>query len=144
MALSSAIVWEVNGASGSDTNGGGFRAGASGTDKTQGAGLAVTVRTDLGGDATGNTLVPSVAPPSAAPAVGTGTTTTAGVGWTTGFYEITAFNAGTGQVTLDRSPAAAGATGGVGTVGGALATPGSVAKVSGGMVAGNTVWIRAG
>ena len=137
MSISSLTVWEVD-STGSDSNGGGFVAGSTGTDKTyvvNGVSTATT-RTDL---ATG-TIATNVSSATAFTAgdVGNLIQITAGTGWTTKFYQIVSVAGGV--ATLDSAPAAASTSGGTGTVGGALATP---AKAAAAMVAGNRCWIKA-
>ena len=138
MALSSAIVWEVRTA-GSDTQcGGGFKAGASGTDRSQ-QDAAFDSGTNLTVDGVDNTkVVPDAHTPEAAD-VGNLIQITAGAGFTTGFYEITAQD-GTNW-TLDRSPAAVGTASGTWWLGGAVASPG---KVGGAKVGNQTVYIKSG
>lgn len=143
MALSAAIQWEVQ-TGGSDLFGGGFKAGASGTDYTTSAPTvahatlsaaslvnATTSRIDVNaGDYT-----------VAAGDVGNVLQITGGTA-TAGFYEITAINqGGANQWTLDRSAGTAGQTV-VGRMGGALATPGKAAPAAN--VAGQKIWVKAG
>lgn len=137
MALNAAIVWEVR-TTGSDNNGGGFRSGVGGTDRSQ-QDAAHASGTNLTVDAATNTdVAPDGHTPGAAD-VGNVIQITAGAGFTTGFYEIASIQAG--KWRLDRSPAAAGTSGGTWALGGALATPG---KAAGAKVAGNDVWVKAG
>lgn len=119
MALSAAMVWEVR-AAGLDTNGGGFKAGASGTDYSQ-QDAAQKSGADLHMHASTNTKCHPNAAGVAAADVGNVIYIASGTGWTPGFYEITAQD-GT-DWTLDRSPCAAG-SGDLGTykMGGALLT----------------------
>lgn len=65
----------------------------------------------------------------------------AGTGWTSNFYQVVAFDPGTGKATLDHSPTSNVAPGGNGTgvLGGALAT---VAKLGAHMVGSNKVFVR--
>lgn len=141
MALSSAMVWEVR-TTGSDNNGGGFVAGATGTDYSQ-QDSAQDSGTDLAcadGDA-------------AAPAVTSAThtfdandvgniinITEAGTGFTLGRYQIVSVAGG--AATLDRACGADGAlTGGDWYLGGALATIDLAASV---LVSDNIVYVKAG
>lgn len=133
MSLSSSTVWEVR-TTGSDTNGGGFRAGSSGTDYSQ-QGAPQLIVTDAA--ATGTKSLTSAVGGFTAAMVGN-LVQLSGGSLTAGFYEITAFtNANT--VTLDRS--AGNGSGATARVGGALAT---LTKAIEGMVGGNVVWIRSG
>lgn len=121
MALSAAIEWDVR-TTGADTNGGGFKAGAAGSDYSQ-QNAAQKSGADLTMHAITNTKVLPVVAGVAAADVGNVVQITAGTNWTPGWYEITAQD-GT-YWTLDRSPAAAGeANLGTYAMGGALATPG--------------------
>jgi hypothetical protein len=137
MALSAAQVWEVR-TTGSDSNGGAFKAGATGTDYSQ-QDAAQFSGTDLAVDATLNTKVTSASHNFVAADVGNVIQITAGAGWTVGFYEIVSVAAN--AATLDRSPAATSTTGGTWAEGGALATPG---KAGSGHVGGNTIWVKGG
>jgi hypothetical protein len=133
MALSVSIVWECR-TTGSDTNGGGFHAGASGTDYSQqdAAQLAVT-----DADAAGTTNLHSATGGFTSAMVGNIVQISGGT-LTAGFYEITAF-VDTNNVTLDRSPGTG--SGSTAKVGGCLAT---VQKLLGAMVGGNKGWVRSG
>jgi hypothetical protein len=117
VALSVDTIWEARSATGANTNGGGFVAGATGTDRSQ-QDAAFASGTNLTVDATTNT---DVAPDGHTPAttdVGNLIQITAGAGFTTGFYEIKSIQAG--KWRLDRSPAATGTAGGTWALGGAL------------------------
>lgn len=143
MTLSATIDWEVDAAVGSDSAaGGGFNRSASGTDKTYGGSQAATSWTDLKVDATTNTKVKSNGgSPRALDATDIGNVIriTAGTGWTTGFYEVTAGPDGNGFMTLDRSPAATSTTGGSGSLGGALLTVGQAGAAH---VAKNRIFLK--
>ena len=152
MATATTMVWEVDAATGSDGNSGGFNALGSnpGTDYTQGAGrtsVAFTGGAALVVDAVTNTKVASSQAFVAADNRNT-IWITSGAGWAAGIYEIVAVAGGV--ATLDRSPAAVGTTGGVGVMGGSLLSPGAAAyrMANGGgtgtPVSGNTMWIKAG
>jgi len=113
-------VWEVR-TTGSDTNGGGF-VGSAGSDYTQQNSPQYS-GTDLEVNASNNLQVKSTSAGSPVAAdVGNVICISAGTSWTTGWYEIQSQD-GTWW-TLDRSPNAAGSTGGTFAVGGALASPG--------------------
>lgn len=138
MALSALTVWEVRTA-GSDTLcGGGFVAGASGTDYSQ-QNAAQYTGTDLVIDAATNTKVTSATHNFVAADVGNIMQITAGTGFTTGFFQIVSVAAN--AATLDRSAGTLSSTGGTFAVGGALATPG---KATGASVTGNDIWIKSG
>ena len=120
MALSALIQFEVQ-TGGSDNNGGGFKAGASGTDRS----LVITPFATLSAASVVNADTTKIDV-----AVGDYTPVAADVGnvyqntggtATAGFYEITA--SGGGQWTLDRAVGTAGQTC-IGAMGGCLATPG--------------------
>ena len=136
-ALSNSTVWEIRPTVGSDTNGGGFVAGASGTDYSQ----------QNAKNSTGNNI-------STTDAVGTGVATITsatgnfssaivgniiyltGTGVTTGWYQVVTFTNVT-TIILDRSPGTF--TGGTMNIGGAMAT---VSGAVGAGVLSNTFWIR--
>src|SRR6476661_4844198 len=126
MSLSAATVWEVRpaGSGASDNNGGGFVAGASGTDFSQQDAAAYS-GTNLAIDAATNTKVTSATHNFVAADVGNLLQITAGAGFTTGFYQIV--SVASNAATLDRSAGTLGSTGGTFAVGGALASPGKAA-----------------
>lgn len=137
MAISGDTVFEVR-TTGSDNSGGGFVAGASGTDYSQqnaaqGSGINLTV------DATTNTDVLPDGYTAAAGDVGNIVQITAGTGFTVGFYEIKSIQ-GT-KWRLDRSPAAVGTSGGTWAMGGALASPGKAAAA---LAQGSLVYVESG
>lgn len=133
MALSSSVVWEVRG-TGSDSNGGGFRAGAAGTDYSQQDAPQLTVPDAA---AAGTANLNSAVGGFTAAMVGN-VVQIAGGGLAAGFYEVAAY-VDANNVTLDRSPGSGG--GSTATVGGALASPG---KAASGHVSGNTIYVRSG
>lgn len=123
MALSSAIVWEVR-TTGADTNGGGFKAGASGTDWSQqdSAQYAVT-----DGVTNGTTTITSTTANFGTDVVGNVIYVAGGTGSiTAGWYEITARNSAS-SITVDRSTGLTAGTGVTLNIGGALASPGQAA-----------------
>jgi hypothetical protein len=122
MALSSSTMWEVRPTAGSDSSGGGFVEGASGTDFSQ-QNAAQGNGTNLTVDATTNTDVTPDAYSVTSADVGNIIQITAGTGFTQGFYEIKSIQGGT-KWRLDRSPAATSTAGGTWAIGGALATIG--------------------
>lgn len=138
MALSANTVWEVRGGAGSDNNGGGFVAGASGVDRSQ-QDAAFASGTNLTVDASTNTDVTPDGHTVSADDVGNIIQITAGAGFTQGFYQIVSIQGGT-KWRLDRSPAATSTSGGTWAMGGALAT---IAKAAGAVVDGNTVYVKA-
>jgi hypothetical protein len=134
MALSVSTFWEVRPTAGSDSNGGGFHAGASGTDFSQQNAAQYTF-SDL---ASVSALVVSSASHNfVASDVGNIMQITAGAGFTTGFYEIV--SVAINQATLDRSPGTVG-TGGTFAVGGALAT---ISQAITAKVQGNVIYVKA-
>lgn len=139
MALSPLIEWDVQ-TGGNSANGGGFKSGASGTDYSQQT-SAQKSNTDLAIHASDNTKVQPVAAGVAAADIGNIVNITAGSGFTTGRYEITAQD-GT-YWTLDRAAGTTGSTGGTYKMGGCLDVPPTVLN-NGAAVAGNTVWVKSG
>lgn len=136
MALSANTVVEVR-ANGSDTNGGGFVTGASGTDWSQQAAAQYSV-TD--GVTAGTTTITSATANFGTDVVGNilyvaGGTGSVAAGW----YQITARTNST-TITVDRSTGLTAGTGVTLKIGGALASPaiGSLAAT----VAGMTIWVR--
>lgn len=140
MTLSASTVWEVRTA-GSDSSGGGFVAGASGTDRSQ-SDTAFASGTNLTVDnATNTDVTPDGYSPVAAD-VGNIiqiTTTGGGAAFTTGFYQIASIQSG--KWRLDRSPAATSSSGASWAMGGALAT---FSKLASAMVASNKAFVKAG
>lgn len=137
MALPAGTQWEVR-IDGSDSNGGGFVAGSSGTDRSQQSAAQATLSAASVVHSTTTQI--NVA-------LGDYTVTAADVGnllqitggtATAGFYQITAADVPNNRWTMDRSVGTAGQTV-IGNMGGALGSPGMVA---GRQVSGNTVWIR--
>jgi hypothetical protein len=138
MALSNATVWEVR-STGNDQNGGGFVAGLGGVDRSQ-QDPAFATGTAMSVSGTVNTdVLPGGGYTPGAADVGNVIQVRAATGWTIGFYQIASIQGAYWR--LDRSPAAAGTTGGVWSLGGALATLG---QALGGFVTGNYVWLKSG
>jgi hypothetical protein len=131
MSLPLATVWEVRPSGGSDTNGGGFVAGASGTDYSQ-QNSAQFSGTDL---VVSGTSATSVSHSFISTDVGNLINISAGSGLTTGFYEVVSVTGGT--ATLDRS--AGTGTGGTWALGGALAT---VSTAMASAVVSNTIYLK--
>lgn len=135
MALSSAVVWEVRNG-GSDTNGGGFKAGASGTDWSQQDSAQYSV-TD--GVTAGTTTITSATANFGTDVVGNLIYVQGGTGSVTaGWYEITARTNST-TITVDRSTGLTAGTGVTLNIGGALASPGLAFAKS---VSGNTIYLK--
>lgn len=130
---------------GNSANGGGYKAGAGGTDRSQSTsphvtfdGATITATSDAAGTVltiSGYTVL--------AGDVGNVLQISGGTNYTTGFYEITSVNTGANTWTLDRdSTSGDPASALTGRMGGCLA---AASTVSGAVaVAGNTIWIKAG
>lgn len=122
MALSAATVWEVRASGASDSNGGGFVAGASGTDWSQ----QNSPQYALAGIASvgaGNVVLSAAA---AADMVGNIAQVISGTNYNTGFFQITAVSVGV-SITFSTNNAGQSISSGVGAsgvinIGGALAT----------------------
>lgn len=138
MAISANSVFEVR-TGGNDASGGGFVTGAAGTDYSQ-QDAAQDSGTNLTVHASTNTDVLPDDHTAAAADVGNIIQITAGAGFTPGFYEIKSIQ--TTYWRLDRSPAAAGTSGGAWALGGALATPGKAGGAA--SVAGNMIYLASG
>lgn len=140
MALSSAIVWEVN-SSGVATNGGGFNSGASGTDYSQ--------QTYAQVDIDGSAITATVNATTTKVNLFGYTSTNADIGnivyfnggtLTAGHYEITGQTGGN-QWTLDRSAGTAGQTG-TGSMGGCKNHPVNLITTTTPVVAGNKIYCK--
>lgn len=138
MALSSASVWEVRPTNGSNTNGGGFVRGASGTDFSQqnakntvGSNISVTDAVT-----TGVATITSATASFTSAIVGN-IVFMSGSGVTTGWYQVATFTNST-TVILDRSPGTG--TGGTLNIGGALLT---LAQLNTNMANGHEGWVKA-
>lgn len=141
MALAAACTWEVR-TTGSETSGGGFVTGASGTDWSQQDAAQVTFNgTTIAATCAQNGTTLTVSGyTTAVTDIGNILQITGGTNFIAGFYQIT--GQGTGTWTLDRTPATAGAGSAMtGAMGGALASPG---KALGAAVLGNTIWVKSG
>src|SRR5271166_5844820 len=132
--ISSLTNWEVR-TTGSNSNGGGFVAGASGTDRSQ-SDTAFCTSADL---ATVGTSATSATCPFSAASVGNLIQITAG-GCSAGFYQVVSVAVAT--ATLDSS--AGTASGCTFALGGGIASIQTVITAAGPMVQGNTVWIKSG
>jgi len=138
MALHADSVWEMR-TTGSNTNGGFFYDRDPGTsvDYSQQASAQLSL-SDIATDGAGTTLTSATGGFTAAMA-GNGIYLTGG-GATAGWYEIVTYT-DTNTVVIDRS-AGASKSGVTGNVGGCVALP--VDAVFQALVAGNTLWIKAG
>ncbi len=139
MAISPFVQWEVR-TTGNDLNGGGFKDGASGTDFSQQDSPQLS-NTDLAIDATFNTKVSSAGSPFTSTSVGNIIQVSAGTGFTTGFYEVTAVVAG--LATVDRAIGTTSSTGGTFRLGGGLLTVATGFTVAG-FTSNNIVWLKSG
>jgi len=137
MAFNAATEWDVR-TTGSDTNGGGFQVGATGTDFSQQDSAQVTY-TDLVIDGTTNTKVTSAAHPFDSTSPGNIINITSGTGFTVQRVQIVSVTGST--ATCDKSLGTLGSTGGNGKLGGSLAVPLTAMNLG---VSTNTVWIKAG
>src|ERR1700722_18984612 len=130
--VSANTVWECR-TTGSDTNGGGFVTGASGTDYSQQASPQYTLT--LVTTAAANAICLSAS--AAANMVGNICYIASGTNFIVGWYQIISVSVGV-SFTLDRTcTSAAGANGSI-NIGGALATVGQAAQ---NCVNGNVVYI---
>jgi hypothetical protein len=137
VALHADTVWELR-TSGADTNGGGFKAGASGTDYSQQDAAQLSL-TDLACADGSTTTLTSATGGFTTAMIGNLIQIASGTNFTAGFYEITA-RTDTNTVTIDRNPTTgSAASAGVGKVGGALAT---FSKLAGAMVSSNRAFIK--
>jgi hypothetical protein len=136
-ALNSAIVWEVR-TSGSNTNGCGFKAGASGTDWTQQDAAQYSVTDAV---TNGTTTITSATANFGTDVVGNVLYITGGTASITADrYEITSRTNST-TIIVDRSSGLTTGTGATLKIGGACDDP---EEVSGDIVAGNTCYVKAG
>lgn len=136
MALSANTVLEVR-LTGSDTNGGGFVTGASGTDWSQQDTAQYSV-TD--GVTAGTTTITSATANFGTDVVGNIMYVQGGTGSVVaGWYQITARTNST-TITVDRSTGLTAGTGVTLKIGGALASPGITNAIS--LVSGNIVYIK--
>jgi hypothetical protein len=134
MALANATVWEVRPSAGSDTNGGGFVPGSSGTDWSQqnAAQYALT-----NGVTNGTTTIATVS--ATADMVGNIAYVTGGTGSVVAaWYQIISASVGV-SITVDRSTGLTAGTGVTINIGGAFNT---ISAAFGPAIACNTVWIK--
>lgn len=140
MALSAATIWEVRTA-GNDTNGGGFVAGAAGTDYSQ-QDAKNTAGSDISTTdavANGTTTITSATANFGTTIVGNIVYFAGGTGTITGVWRQVTARASTTSITIDAAIAAS--TGMTMNIGGALASPG---QAMASLVAGHTVYVKAG
>lgn len=145
MTLAASVVWEVDAATGNNAYGGGFDpvSGTPGRDYTYGVYQATYDYTDIvigtaGNEANGT----SVGRPFVANDVGNILNVKSGVNFTVQRCQI--MSVAGGVATFDKGLGTAEATGGTGTLGGALASLVSVESATGiiPVVAGNTVHVK--
>jgi hypothetical protein len=136
MAFNAATEWEVR-TTGSNSNGGGFNTSSTGTDYSQQDSPQVTY-TDLVIGAT-TTQLTSAAHPFTSAHVGNIINITGGTGFTVQRVQINSVSGGV--ATCDKACGTAGSTGGIGNLGGGLATPAAATAL---MVAGNALWLQTG
>lgn len=137
-ALHADVVWEVR-TGGSETNGGGFKAGASGQDHTLQDAAQYSV-TD--GVTNGTTTITSATANFGTDVVGNimyveGGTGSVAAAW----YEITSRTNST-TIVVDRNTGLTAGTGVTLKIGGALATPGRA--VANATVSGHKIWVKSG
>lgn len=133
MAISASTVWEIR-SSGSDTNGGGFVVGASGTDYSQ----QDSAQYALTGIATSGTSATFLSASAAADMVGNILQVVSGTNFTTGFFQVVSVSVGV-SVTVDRNICTGIGASGVINIGGSIAT---FAKLAAAMVTGNWAFIK--
>jgi hypothetical protein len=145
MPASTSLIWEVR-STASDNNGGAFKAGAAGTDRSQQDAAQVAINnstiTCTTPAANSNTLTfTSGYTPSAAD-VGNVVQILTGTNINAGFYEITAQTATTWTLAGAANLTTAGGAGSAitGNMGGALAT---IGKLAGAMLASNKAFVKA-
>lgn len=134
MALATKIVWEIRPTVGADTNGGGYKTGASGTDYSQQTSPQYAL-TGIASAGAGATILYASA---AANMVGNVAQVISGTNFTTGFYEIISVSVGV-SITFDRSVCTGVGASGVINIGGALATLNIIASVA---VGSNTIYVK--
>jgi hypothetical protein len=140
MAFPAVMEWEFRATGGSNNNGGAFRAGAPGIDRSQQDSPHI-VYTDLVIDAVDNTKVSSAANPFTTNETGNVINVTSGTGFTLGRYHIVSQTGGV--ATLDRAVGTVGSTGGNANLGGALALlTDALLEDTVVFVAGQTLWIK--
>lgn len=136
MAISSATVWECRSSGASDNNGGGFVAGAAGTDFSQQNSAQVVINNStITTSITANVVTFTAGYTPTAADVGNLVQMLTGTNVTPGWYQITSQTSTTWTVTgAVNLPTSGTTTNATGNMGGALAT---LTKLSGAMVVGN-------
>ncbi len=137
MAFPAATAWEVRPTAGSDTNGGGFVTGSSGTDYSL-QNAAQIAYTDMVIDGATNTKFTSAGNPVTAAHVGNVINVTGGTGFTV--QRVYIVSQAAGVATCDKSLGTLGSTGGTGNLGGAFATVKAALLVN---VTSNKIWVKA-
>lgn len=140
-ALDATIVWEVR-VLGAQTNGGGYKPGASGTDYSQQAAAQYALTTVTSAGATATMTHAS----AAAVMVGNTCRVVSGTNATLGWYEIISVVAGV-SLTVDRNWCTGAVANGVVNVGGAFLIGGTLDAdffSSTNKESGNTIWVAAG
>lgn len=141
MAISSGVIWEVRStATSGNVNGGGFKAGASGTDFSQQdtAQYALSGVTSAGA---GDTVLSASA---ASNMVGNIARVVSGTNFTAGWYEIIAVSAGV-SIQFDRAVTTGAGSSGVINIGGALSMASTLDDDAfESAVAGNIFYVKAG
>lgn len=144
MALPSNVQWEIR-TGGSDSNGGGFVSGGTGTDYSLQNGAQVTFD--------GVTIAAHTAGVTATIII-TGYTVattdkdnlvqiTGGLNFTTGFYHVQSVNVGANTWTLDRNSCTGAASGMTGAMGGGLLTVSKpIASLNSSLL--HTIWVQSG
>lgn len=136
MALSASIIWNIR-TGGADTNGGGFKSGATGTDYSKQNAPQYTPTTTLTSAGAGAVILYAAA---AADMVGNLINITAGTNFVTGWFEIISAVAGV-SITTDRNSTTGVGAVGSGNIGGGMATPEAIDPL---VVPGNLAYIEAG
>lgn len=136
MALSNAIVFEVQ-TGGSDNNSGGYKTGATGTDFSQQTAtqFALTGLTSVGAGAIILTAT------AAATMVGNCINITGGTNFTTGIYEIISVSVGA-SITVDRNVTTGAGVAGTANIGGCFLTPKKSIELM--TVTGQITYIKSG
>lgn len=144
MAISATQVWEVEGGTGSDSNGGGFDPGVTspGTDYSKQASPHVAFNgSTISATASGASATIVITGYTVATTdVGNTVQITGGTGFLTGFFTIISVSVGSVTWTLDRNCTSGAATGLTANMGGALNTIGKAVGVA---VGSNTIWVKA-
>lgn len=144
MAISSDVCWEIQ-VLGSDSNGGGFKAGASGTDRSQSTSAHATLTTSSVVHSTTTQINVHASNHTVSAAdVGNVLQVTGGTA-TAGFYEITVADVPNNRWTVDRAVGTAGQTV-AGAMGGCLASLHKIGTANNTtqLIQGQKIFIKAG